>query len=141
MAADTSVVKPLEAPPLSPLALKTKLAPTPGGPPKYPAKVKNGKGQEVILGDPRATRALLALMDVHAVNGGAACHWGGPAALAGIMAAIHRIKFLTQGRAWDETFKLVNHARHTENRIYDLRAKYPFHKMPISEPEPVPRNQ
>ena len=29
-----------------------------------------------------ATRALVALMDVHAVVGGAACHWGGPAAQA-----------------------------------------------------------
>ena len=50
-------------------------------------------GQEVVLGDPRATRALVALMDVHAVNGGAACHWGGPAAFAEIMAAIHGIMF------------------------------------------------
>ncbi len=100
MAADTSVVKPLEAPPLSPLALKTKLAPAPSGPPKYPAKVKNGKGQEIVLGDPRATRALIALMDVHAVNGGAACHWGGPAAFAEIVSAIHGLIFATNGRPW-----------------------------------------
>src|SRR5213596_660736 len=97
MAADTSVVKPLEAPPLSPLSLITKLAPTPGRP-KYSVTVKNAKGEEVILGDPRATRALVALMDVHAVNGGAACHWGGPAAFAEIMAAIHGILFATKGR-------------------------------------------
>src|SRR5258706_15145934 len=110
MAADTSVVKPLEAPPLSPLALKTKLAPTPTGPPKYPAKVKNGKGQEVILGDPRATRALIALMDVHAVNGGAPCHWGGPAPFAQIMSAIHGVIFASTGRLWYVTHNFFTYA-------------------------------
>ena len=77
MAADISVVKPVAAPPLAPLAplqLKSKLAPTPKAPPKFSVKVKNAAGAEVVLGDPRATRALVALMDVHAVVGGAACH-------------------------------------------------------------------
>jgi hypothetical protein len=41
MAADTSVVKPIEAPPLAPLQIKSKLAATPGGPPKYPVTVKS----------------------------------------------------------------------------------------------------
>ena len=82
MAADTTVVKPVDAPPLTPLNLKSRLAPTPAGPPKYSVTVKNAAGADVALGDPRATRALVALMDVHAVNGGAACHWGGPAAFA-----------------------------------------------------------
>ena len=72
MSADTSVVKPVEAPPLTPLALKSKLAATPSGPPKYSVKVRNAAGAEVTLADPRATRALVALMDVHAVVGGAA---------------------------------------------------------------------
>src|SRR5256884_8026197 len=123
MAADTSVVKPLEAPPLSPLSLKPKLAPTPGRP-KYSVAVKNAKGEEVILGDPRATRALVALMDVHAVNGGAACHWGGPAAFAEIMAAIHGIMFSVQGREWHEAVHFVHEAGHTENGIYTLPANY-----------------
>src|SRR6059058_4227344 len=128
MAADTSVVKPLEAPPLSPLPLKTKLAPTPGRP-KYSVTVKNAKGEEVILGDPRATRALVALMDVHAVNGGAACHWGGPAAFAEIMAAIHGAMFATTGRPWHEAYNFVNDAGHTENGVYALRANYGFDGM------------
>jgi hypothetical protein len=72
MAADTSIVKPVEAPPLTPLALKSKLAPTPSAAPKYAVKVRNAAGTEVTLADPRATRALVALMDVHAVVGGAA---------------------------------------------------------------------
>src|SRR5438309_10215868 len=128
MAADTSVVKPLEAPPLSPLSLKPKLAPTPGRP-RYSVTVKNAAGQEVILGDPRATRALVALMDVHAVNGGAACHWGGPAAFAEIMAAIHGIMFAVQDREWHQAFNFVNDAGHTENGIYALRANYGFDGM------------
>src|SRR5687768_18219897 len=123
MAADTTPVKPLEAPPLAPLKLKSKLAPTPGGAPKYSVAVKNAKGEEVRLADPRATRALVALMDVHAVNGGAACHWGGPAAFAEIMAAVHGLMFATKGRPWHEAFNFVNDAGHTENGIYALRSE------------------
>src|SRR5882672_7254191 len=135
MAADTSAVKPLEAPPLSPLPLKTKLAPTPGRP-KYSLTVKNAKGEEVVLGDPRATRALVALMDVHAVNGGAACHWGGPAAFAEIMAAIHGILFATKGRQWYEAYNFVNDAGHTENGIYALRANYGFDNLTFEDLKP-----
>ncbi|HXT42383.1 MAG TPA: thiamine pyrophosphate-dependent enzyme, partial [Candidatus Angelobacter sp.] len=126
MAEDKSVVQKVEAPPLTPLNLKPRLASTPRGTPKYPVKVKNGAGREVILADPRATRALVALMDVHAVNGGAACHWGGPAAFAEIMAAIHGVMFSVQGREWHEAFNFVNDAGHTENGIYALRANYGF---------------
>src|SRR4051812_20326746 len=128
MAADTSPVKQLEAPPLSPLNFKSKLAATPGAP-KYAAKVKNLAGQEVVLGDPNATRALVALMDVHAVIGGAACHWGGPAAFAEIMAAVHGIMFAVKGRQWHEAYNFVNDAGHTENGIYALRANYGFDGM------------
>src|SRR5688572_29406022 len=133
MAADTTPVKPLEAPPLTPLKLQTKLAPTPSATPKYTLTVKNAKGEEVRLADPRATRALVALMDVHAVNGGAACHWGGPAAFAEIMAAIHGIMFATKGRPWYEAFNFVNDAGHTENGIYALRALYGFDKMTFDD--------
>ena len=111
MAADNSVAQKVEAPPLKPLTLKNRLAGTPAAP-KYAAKVKNAAGQEVALGDPRATRALVALMDVHAVNGGAACHWGGPAAFAEINAAVHGLMFATQGRPWHEAFNFVNDAGH-----------------------------
>src|ERR1043166_3764587 len=133
MGADTSVVKPVEAPPLKPLALKSKLAGTPAQPPKYSVTIKNAKGEEIVLGDPRATRALVALMDVHAVNGGAACHWGGPAAFAEIMAAIHGLIFATQGRARHEAVNFVNDAGHTENGIYALRANYGFDNMTFDD--------
>ena len=100
MAVDTSVVKAVEAPPLTPLKLKNKLAGTPARAPKYSTTVQSATGQEIVLGDPRATRALVALMDAHAVNGGAACHWGGPAAFAEIMAAIHGLMFAANARPW-----------------------------------------
>src|SRR5436189_4765666 len=133
MAEDKSVVKPVEAPPLTPLNLTVRLAPAPRRAPKYSIKVKNAAGQEVVLGDPRATRALLALMDVHAVNGGAACHWGGPAAFAEIMAAIHGILFSVPDREWHEAFNFVNDAGHTENGIYALRANYGFDGMTFED--------
>ena len=125
MGADTSVAQKIEAPPLKPINYKSKLAGTPGNP-KYSVKVKNAAGQEVVVADPRATRALVALMDVHAVVGGAACHWGGPAAFAEIMACIHAIMFSTKGRPWHEAFNFANDAGHTENGIYALRANYGF---------------
>ena len=71
MAADNSVVAKLEAPALKPLALKSRLAPTPSAAPKYAVTVKNTAGQAVTVADPRATRTLVALMNVHAVVGGA----------------------------------------------------------------------
>jgi transketolase len=72
-------------------------------------------------------------MDVHAVNGGAACHWGGPAAFAEMMAAIHGIIFATQGRPWHEAFNFVNDAGHAENGIYALRANFGFDKMTFED--------
>ena len=133
MAADTSVVKPVEAPPLTPLKRKSKLASTPKSAPKHAVKVKNISGAEVTLADPRASRALVALMDVHAVNGGAACHWGGPAAFAEIMSAIHGVMFNTQGREWHEAFNFVNDAGHTENGVYAVRALYGFDGMTFDD--------
>ncbi len=133
MGADTSVAQTVEAPPLKPLALKTKLAPTPTRPPKYSLTIKNAKGEDVVVGDPRATRALVALMDVHAVNGGAACHWGGPAAYAEMMAAIHAIMFATKGQQWHEAFNFANDAGHAENGIYALRANYGFDNMTFED--------
>ncbi len=131
MAADTSVVKPLEVPALAPLKLKSKLAPTPSTAPKFPAVVSNAAGADVTLADPRASRAAVALMDVHAVNGGAACHWGGPAAFAEIMSAIHGVMFATQGRQWHEAFNFINDAGHAENGVYALRALYGFDGMTL----------
>jgi transketolase len=126
MAVDTSVAQKVDAPPLTPLAVKSRLAPTPTATPQYAVTIRTTAGQEVAVGDPRATRALVALMNVHAVNGGAACHWGGPAAYAETLAALHAIMFATSGRPWYEAFNFVNDAGHAENGIYALRANLGF---------------
>jgi len=133
MATEVGPVKAVEVPPLRPLNIPNRLAPTPTHGPKYPVKVKNAAGQEVTLADPVMTRALVALMDTHAVIGGAACHWGGPAALAEIMSAIHGIMFAVKGRPWHEAYNFVNDAGHTENGVYALRAQYGFDGMTFED--------
>jgi transketolase len=129
MGEDKTAAKPLEAPALKPLALPSKLAVTPAQTPRYSVKVKNGRGERMVLGDPRATRALVALMNIHAVNGGAACHWGGPSAFAEIMSAIHSVMFAVKDRPWYEAFNFINDAGHAENGIYALRANYGYDGM------------
>lgn len=104
---------------LKPLNIKPKLLPAPSGSPIYPVKVKNSKGKEVILANPKATRSLLALMDLAAVNGGAACHWGGPSAMTETWTALHQIMF--QYSDWYNHFNFVNDIGHAENGIYALR--------------------
>ena len=133
MGTDTAVAQKVEAPPLTPLALASRLAPTPSGLPKYYVTVKDASGHSVTVADPRATRALVALMDVHAVNGGAACHWGGPAAFADMLAALHAIMFNVKGRQWHEAFNFVNDAGHAENGIYALRANYGFDHLTFED--------
>ena len=128
MAADTSVVAQVELPSLRPQILKSRLAPTPGLP-RYPAQVQDRSGKTVTLADPRATRALVALMDVHAVVGGAACHWGGPAAFAEVSSAVHGVLFAASDRPWHESYNFVNDAGHAENGIYAIRANYGFDGM------------
>ena len=133
MGEDKTVAQPVEAPPLTPFNLKCRLASTPRQAPKYAVTIKDSQGRDVVLADPRATRALVALMNVHAVNGGAACHWGGPAAFAEIMAAIHGIMFAVAGREWHEAFNFVNDAGHTENGVYALRANLGFDGMTFED--------
>lgn len=129
MAADNSVVAQVELPPLQPIVPTSRLAGTPSSAPRHATTVRNAAGQPVTLGCPKATRALVALMDVHAVNGGAACHWGGPAAFAELNSALHGLMFSTVGRPWYDAFHYVNDAGHAENGIYALRANYGFDGM------------
>lgn len=126
MGADNTTVKEVAAPPLVPLALSSRLASGPVGEPRWAVRVRDAGGGEVVLADPRATRALVALMNVHAVVGGAACHWGGPAAFAEINSAVHGLMFAVKGRAWHEAYHYVNDAGHAENGVYALRANYGF---------------
>lgn len=110
---------------LQPLEITTKLHQSPSVKPKYTCEVKDSQGRTVELGDPKATRALVALMDLGAVNGGAASHWGGPAAIAEAMSALHSIMF-NSSSSWYEQFNFVNDIGHGENGIYALRANLGF---------------
>lgn len=116
-------------PPLAPLKLKTKLAGTPKNPPRYASTVQTLRGEAIKVADPRATRAMVALMDMNAFHGGAASHYGGPAAMAELMSATHGLMFHSATRAgveWHEAFHFVNDGGHCENGIYALKANYGF---------------
>ena len=111
-----------------PLSIRPRLAENPSRDPHYAVSVKGPQGP-VAAADPRSTRALVALMDMNAVLGGAASHYGGPAAFAELMSAAHAAMFLesrNQNRVWHELFHFVNDAGHCENGLYALRANYGF---------------
>ncbi len=79
---------------------------------------------------------MIALMDMNAVLGGAASHWGGPSAFAELMSALHGIMFTEsrQGqRPWHELFHFVNDGGHCENGLYALKANYGFNGLTINE--------
>ncbi len=105
---------------LKPLNIKSKLLPAPGSAPKYAVTIKDAKQNEVKLANPKATRSLIALMDLAAVNGGAACHWGGPSAMTETWTAVHAIMF--KEKNWFEKYNFINDIGHAENGIYALRA-------------------
>jgi transketolase len=105
------------------LNLKNALHSAPSGKPLYPLQLKTTKG-DVIVADPKATRAMLALMNLGAVNGGAACHWGGPSAMVELWTALHSQMFET--KEWFKHFNFVNDIGHAENGIYALRANLGF---------------
>jgi len=89
-------------------------------------------GNELQVADPRALRALVALMDMEAVLGGAASHFGGPSALAEINAVLYAIAF-EKGEDWSKKFNLINDAGHCENGLYALKALYEFGGLKIDD--------
>jgi transketolase len=99
---------------------------SPANPPVYAVTVKAGDGSEVSLACPKATRSLILLMDQHAVNAGAAAHWGGPSGFTEIMSAIHGILFREKKAKWFENYNFVNDAGHCENCVYAIRALYNY---------------
>ncbi|WP_127717113.1 transketolase C-terminal domain-containing protein [Halobacteriovorax sp. HLS] len=111
---------------LKPLKIINKLAATPKNEPKYATTVKSIDGSEMTLACPKMTRGLVALMNQHAVIGGAACHWGGPAAFAEMSSSIHAIMFKQKNANWFDQYNFVNDAGHAENGIYAIRANYGF---------------
>lgn len=115
--------------PLAPLSIPSQLASTPKNRPRYGVTVQTNSGESLLVADPRATRAMVALMDMNALHGGAASHFGGPAAFAELMSATHGLMFHLAQRAkveWHQAFNFVNDAGHTENGLYALKANYGF---------------
>lgn len=110
-----------------PIQIKTKLAGNPSQEPQFKSYVKAKDGRQIPVADPRATRALVSLMDMNAVLGGAASHYGGPAALAELMSALHGHVFdvaTKEKKEWFDLFHIVNDAGHCENGLYALKANY-----------------
>lgn len=102
---------------------------------KYKVKVQFQNG-ELVLADPRSTRALIALMDMQAVIGGAASHFGGPAAFAELLSALFGLVLKNSDESktpWPELFHFVNDAGHCENGIYALKANLGMQGLKIED--------
>ena len=97
--------------------------------PKYSTQISSTQTKFV---DPKATRALVALMNQHAVIGGAAAHWGGPSAFAEIMSALFGIFSESNGH-WCDHYNFVNDAGHTENGLYALQANYGMNSLTFDD--------
>ncbi len=104
---------------LKSLYQKSPLATEHAATPLYSVEVQTAQGKKVFA-DPKVMRSLLLIMNQHAVNGGAACHWGGPAALAEMVSALYT--YLFEHRDWSEEFHYVNDVGHAENILYCARA-------------------
>ena len=112
---------------IKPLQVKNYLAGHQNKKPQFAQKAKLKNGTEITLADPNTTRALVALMDMYAVLGGAASHYGGPAALAELMSALHGFVFQqaeAQSKNWFDLSHIINDAGHCENGLYALKANY-----------------
>jgi transketolase len=120
--------------PLTPLNIPSRLAKAPKTKPRYGVTVQLNSGEQMTVADPRATRAMVALMDMNALHGGAASHFGGPSAFAELMSAAHGLMFemaAKQKREWFEAFNFVNDAGHCENGLYALKANYGFADLTV----------
>ena len=112
---------------MQPIPLKSPLSVQPKTAPRFAVTLKDETGKPFLLADPRATRALLACMDMTAVLNGAASHWGGPAGYAEIFSALYALVFADADRLqvpWFEKFHLINDTGHCENGLYALKANY-----------------
>lgn len=116
---------------IKPLNIKNALQKSPSGNPLSSVKVKSLRGEEMTLADPKYTRCLLGLMDLGAVNGGAACHWGGPSAMTEIWTALHGLMF--REKEWFEHYNFVNDIGHAENGIYALRTNLGYGDLSIEK--------
>lgn len=100
--------------------------------PKYFKEISLFSGEKLDIADPKAMRALLALMDMSAVLGGAAAHWGGPSAFVEIHSALFALMF-RKSKRWFDYFHLINDAGHCENSLYALKASYNYAGLKIED--------
>ncbi len=110
-----------------PLQVKNFLATQSNVKPQFPISLKNLNNDTIDFCDPKATRAMVALMDMNAVLGGAASHYGGPAALAEVWSAVHGLIFHEANQLkknWFDLYHVINDAGHCENGLYALKANY-----------------
>ena len=112
------------------LAYPNPLAGNPGKP-RFAATVRRADGSSLDVAYPVATRVLLALMNMDATLGGAACHFGGPAAFAELMSSAHALMFTAAD--WRAAYNFANDAGHTENGVYALKANYGFAGVEIKD--------
>lgn len=120
---------------MEPIKISNKLFNNPNKSLKFSEKISLNDGTQVELPDPKATRALVSLMDMNAVLGGAASHYGGPAAFAELMSALHGLMFnksSKSGKPWHDQFHFVNDAGHCENGLYALKANYELASLQIN---------
>ncbi len=108
------------------LQIPQKLSGNPQNDPQFAVTLAGPQGP-LQAADPRATRALISLMDMYAVLGGAASHFGGPSALAELMSSLYALVFdqaRSQKKQWFDLFHIVNDVGHAENGLYALKANY-----------------
>ena len=112
---------------ITPLPIKIHLAPSKNLKPHFAVTLKKSSGDSLDVSDPKAIRSLISLMDMNAVLGGAASHYGGPAALAEIWSVLHALTFQKAdqlGKNYFDLFHLINDAGHCENALYAIKANY-----------------
>lgn len=112
---------------IKPISIKTKLHGNPQKALQFQQTIKNLKNEDIPLACPQSTRAMVSLMDMEAVLGGAASHFGGPSAFAEMMSATFGYFFdqaKKQNKTWHELYHFVNDAGHCENGLYALKANY-----------------
>lgn len=106
-----------------------KIGLSPNSLPAFNVTLESGE----VISDPRAIRAMIALMNQNAVIGGAAAHWGGPSAFTEINCILFSIFFKKPNHPWFEDYNFVNDAGHCENGIYAQHANYGFNDLSLSD--------
>ena len=100
--------------------------------PQYSLSIARKNGQTVHVVDPKAIRAMLALMNMQAVMGGAASHWGGPSAFAEITSSLSALVF-EKGPHWQDYFHVINDAGHCENGLYAIKTAYQYAGLTLDD--------